>query len=55
MDDGDNVFCADCWKDAKAQEFERLYIQELSARMDKAATALEKLDRILTKVRDDCE
>ena len=43
------------WRDAKGQEFERKYINELTARVDKAATILEKLDVVLTKVRNDCE
>jgi len=43
------------WRDAKGQEFERQYMQELAARVDKAATLLEKMDDVLTKVRNDCE
>ena len=45
----------DQWKDAKSQEFEHRYLQELFARVDKTVTVIEKLDQLLTKVRSDCE
>jgi hypothetical protein len=43
------------WRDAKAGEFERLYMQELLARVGKAIEAAEKIDVILNKIREDCE
>lgn len=43
------------WKDAKSLEFERRYLAELFARVDKTVTVIEKLDQLLTKVRQDCE
>ena len=43
------------WRDAKSQEFERRYIQELRVRVDKAVTVIEKLDELLKRVRNDCE
>jgi len=43
------------WKDAKSQEFEQRYMNELFANVDKTVTVLEKLDEILAKVRKDCE
>ena len=43
------------WKDEKAREFERKYMSELDAQVDKAAAVIEKLDVILTKARRDCE
>lgn len=43
------------WKDAKSQEFEHRYIQELAIRVDKAVAVIEKLDVLLNKVRKDCE
>ena len=43
------------WKDAKSQDFERRYIVELLARVDKTVTVIEKLDELLNKVRKDCE
>jgi len=43
------------WRDAKSREFEHKYIAELFAGVDKSITVLEKLDEVLTKVRNDCE
>jgi hypothetical protein len=43
------------WRDAKAQEFERKYLQELFAGVDKTIGVVEKLDELLKKVQNDCE
>ena len=43
------------WKDAKSQEFERHYMEELLTSVDKAVTVIEQLDKIVTKIRNDCE
>jgi hypothetical protein len=43
------------WRDAKAQEFERQYIEELLNSVDKAATVMEQLDKLIAKIRHDCE
>ena len=43
------------WRDAKSQEFEQRYMNELFANVDKTVTVLEKLDELLAKVRKDCE
>ena len=43
------------WKDAKCEEFDRQYIQELLASVDKAVTVMEQLDKLVTKIRHDCE
>jgi len=43
------------WRDAKSQEFDEKYMQELRARVDKAVTVIEKLDEVLKKVQSDCE
>ena len=43
------------WRDEKSAEFERKYLQELFAGMDKAIAVIEKLDELLKKVRSDCE
>jgi len=43
------------WRDAKAQEFEAKYIIPLIDNVESAATAIDKLDKILAKVRSDCE
>ena len=43
------------WRDAKSQEFERRYIQELLITTDKTVAVIEKLDELLKKVHNDCE
>jgi hypothetical protein len=43
------------WRDAKAQEFERKYLQELFIGVDKTVAVVEKLDELLKKVKQDCE
>lgn len=43
------------WRDAKSQEFDERFMQELRARVDKAVTHIEKLDEILKRVQNDCE
>lgn len=43
------------WRDAKCQEFERKYLEELLTSVDRTATVIEQLDKLLTKVRTDCE
>jgi hypothetical protein len=43
------------WRDEKSQEFERQYIEELLNSVDKAVTVMEQLDKLLAKVRHDCE
>jgi hypothetical protein len=43
------------WADAKAAEFERKYIDELQASVDTAVIVIEKLDKLLTKIKKDCE
>ena len=43
------------WRDARSQEFEKRYLVELGAHVDRVATVVEKLDALLAKVRSDCE
>jgi hypothetical protein len=43
------------WRDAKAQEFDRQYMQELLAGVDRAVTVMEQLDQLVAKIRHDCE
>ena len=43
------------WRDAKGEEFEKRYMEELLARVDKTVRVIEKLDQLLTKVRSECE
>ncbi|HEX3799634.1 MAG TPA: hypothetical protein VH413_13130 [Verrucomicrobiae bacterium] len=43
------------WKDAKSEEFEKKYIEELQASVDNAVVIIEQLDKIINKIRKDCE
>ena len=45
----------DHWHDAKSQEFERRYLLELFANVDRTLHILEKLEEVLKKVQNDCE
>jgi hypothetical protein len=45
----------DYWRDAKCQEFERKYMEELTAGVGTAVTVIEQLDKLLDKIRKDCE
>jgi hypothetical protein len=43
------------WNDARSQEFERKYLQELFASVDKSVTVIEQLDELVAKIKKDCE
>jgi hypothetical protein len=43
------------WTDARSQKFEQKYIEELMASVDRASTVIESLDKLLTKIKKDCE
>lgn len=43
------------WRDVKSQEFERNYLEPLQSNITMAVSVIEKLDKLLTKVRKDCE
>ena len=43
------------WKDAKSLEFERRYMEELFASVERTVTVIEQLDKLITKIRKDCE
>ena len=43
------------WRDDKAVEFERHYIEELNSGVDKSIGVIEQLDKLLAKIRNDCE
>ena len=43
------------WQDAKCQEFEKHYLEELQLSVDKAVSVIEQLDKLVAKVRSDCE
>ncbi len=43
------------WDDAKSREFEQKYLQELFAGVDKAVAVIEQLDKLISKIKKDCE
>ena len=43
------------WRDAKAREFESKYIASLPDAVNASVTIIEELDKILNKIRKDCE
>jgi hypothetical protein len=43
------------WLDAKSIEFEKKYLDELQQSVDRAVMIIEQLDKLVTKVRRDCE
>jgi hypothetical protein len=43
------------WNDAKSAEFERRFLGDLLADVNQAVNNIDALERILKKIRDDCE
>ena len=43
------------WRDVKSEEFERLFMAELSAHVNRTVVVLSQLDELLKKVRSECE
>jgi len=43
------------WRDARSEEFDRRFMQELNASVNRTVMIVEKLDELLKKVRSDCE
>jgi len=43
------------WRDNKAREFEDRFISELESAVNSALTGIADLERVINKVRSDCE
>jgi hypothetical protein len=43
------------WQDAKAQEFEHKFLSELFASVDRSLPVFEDLEKLIKKIRTDCE
>jgi hypothetical protein len=43
------------WHDARSEEFDRRFMAELGANVNRTVLIVEKLDEVLKKVRNDCE
>ena len=48
-------YTRESWTDSKSLEFERKYLQELNASVDKSVNVMQELEKILTKIKTDCE
>jgi hypothetical protein len=45
----------EAWADAKSQEFEQRFLQELFPGVDKAVAIIEQIDKLINKIKKDCE
>ena len=43
------------WRDQKSREFDKTYMQPLFDSVDHASAAMDDLDKVLRKLRSDCE
>jgi hypothetical protein len=43
------------WRDSKSQEFEHQYMEQLVLQIERAVTVGERLDKVINKVRSECE
>lgn len=43
------------WSDAKSAEFEHDYLEELFSSVDRAVSVIDQLDKVISKIKKDCE
>jgi hypothetical protein len=43
------------WRDARAEEFERRHIRELEATVERAMPVFEHLEKLVARIKQDCE
>ncbi len=43
------------WRDQKADEFENLYLSEISNNLNSTLRAMEELEQLLDKIHADCD
>ncbi len=43
------------WADAKSQEFEQKYLLELFTSVDRAVGVIDQLDKLVARIKKDCE
>ena len=43
------------WRDAKSDEFERQFLAELVAVVERTGPAFDRLDKVVTTIREACE
>jgi len=44
-----------CWRDAKSEEFERIFLGELAGTVERTVASIEQIDKLLHKIKRDCE
>lgn len=44
----------DFWQDAKRREFEQRFMDELIASVNRTTASIDELDKVVTKVRNEC-
>lgn len=42
------------WRDAQGMEFQRKYLEEIYSGTNAAVAAIEQIDKLMTKLREDC-
>jgi len=45
----------EAWKDTKAREFEQRYLAELISAVERAVPVFDDLEKLVSRVRSDCE
>jgi hypothetical protein len=43
------------WSDTKSAEFEHRYLDELFTSVDRAVSVIDQLDKLIAKIKKDCE
>ena len=43
------------WQDSKSQEFQQRYLEDLLNTVDKTVAVIEQVDKLVVKIRKDCE
>ena len=43
------------WQDGKSEEFDHRYMAELQSNVDRALIVIDELDKIISKIKKDCE
>jgi hypothetical protein len=43
------------WQDTKTQEFQQKYLEELVSGVNKTVGVIEQLDKLISKIKRDCE
>ncbi len=45
----------DYWADAKSLEFEQKFMEDLFASVNRSVAAIDQLDKLIAKIKKDCE